>query len=92
MRVIPSFHIDEDMLHKLMRIICGFFQWENKVNSYSVQLKFSWECKFRVEFDKSLSSTTSPGGWWVEVILNSAQFSFKLKLELSLTKTPKNKD
>ena len=24
---------------------------ENQVNSYSVQLKFSWECKFRVEFD-----------------------------------------
>ena len=24
---------------------------ENKVNSYSVQLNFSWICKFGVEFD-----------------------------------------
>ena len=24
---------------------------ENKVNSYFIQLKFSWECKFGVEFD-----------------------------------------
>ena len=25
----------------------------NKVNSYSIQLKFSWVCKFGVEFDKN---------------------------------------
>ena len=25
----------------------------NKVNFYSVQLKFSWECKFGVEFDNN---------------------------------------
>ena len=31
---------------------CYYLLWgENKVNSYSVQLKFSWDHKFRVEFD-----------------------------------------
>ena len=27
---------------------------ENKVNSYSDQLKLGWVCKFGVEFDKNL--------------------------------------
>ena len=27
---------------------------ENKVNSYSEQLKLGWVCKFKVEFDKNL--------------------------------------
>ena len=28
---------------------------KNKVNSYSNQLMLSWVCKFRVEFDNSIS-------------------------------------
>ena len=36
-----------------------FWQGENKVNSYSVQLKFSLICKFGVEFDKKWCKATN---------------------------------
>ena len=52
-----GFHIDEDIMHRLTRI-CGFFLWENKVNSCSKQLKLIRVYKFGVEFDKNWISGT----------------------------------
>ena len=55
------FQVDEDMLHRLHRLmrICGLFHWENKVNSFSNQLKLSWVCKLEWSLTKDLEGWKS---------------------------------
>ena len=51
-----------------MRVIV-LMTWENKVNSYSDQLKLGWVSKFGVGFDKKLHPAVAGAGSLAELKL-----------------------
>ena len=67
----------------LIETRCGFLFCKNKVNSYSDQLKFTWGCKFEVEFYNKLELL-----YIFPPLFVSIEIALKIRITALIAKSP----